>query len=277
MINDYRLKIKDLRLSTLVSVLILGLTITYHLFPIPSFAHFVKSEHGIGAVLHVDPGDDPVAGEQSNIILEFKDTNSKFNLSNCDCKIAVFEGDKEIINQDLGAVAADQSLSSVTPVTFPEKDIYKLKVSGNSKDGSYGAFELQWDIRVAKAREQEVVSEEKQSNWWLAHLIHLIGGFVVVGFLIFALIAQNRKKVAVIILALLILGHSVPIKAIHAAHNGPVDSGAYVCCLPTAAILPGLPEIEAEVVFYITQVEAPILNFKFEISNSLTIRPPPLS
>lgn len=265
-----------MRKITILFALILYTAYSILHTPVAS-AHFVKSDGGIGAVLHVDPGDDPVAGEQSNIILEFKDTGNKFNLSNCDCKIILSSSEKEILNQDLEAVAADQSLSSVTPVIFPDKNIYKLKVTGNSTDNSYQPFELNYDIRVEKEGTPASSQVKEESNWWMDHIIHLVGGGIIILLLIVALFAQNKKRVAVIILVLLILGHSVPIKAIHASHDGPVNSSEFACCLPVTADITEFPEIEIPVFKNENFTKPLILNSKFQIPNTLTIRPPPFN
>jgi len=157
-------------------------------------AHFVKSDGGIGAVLHVDPGDDPVAGKEANIILEFKDISNKFNLNNCSCKIILTTvGGKEILNEDLKPIAKDQELSSVTPVTFPAKDIYKLKITGNSSNSSHPAFELNYDIRVEK-EDFEQTSDTRPENWLSKYSIYLSSGLLILILLIFALVKQNYKK-----------------------------------------------------------------------------------
>ncbi len=172
-------------------ILLVLLLLTGYLSQVVSAsAHFVKSDSGIGAVLHVDPGDDPVAGQQSNIILEFKDTNNEFNLDNCVCKIIVSRGQEEIINQDLGPVAPDQQLSSVTSIVFPAKDIYILKIKGSSENNSYPDFELNYDIRVANDSLQSTPDTDEK-DWLSGHIIHLVGGLLILAFLVFALIKHN--------------------------------------------------------------------------------------
>jgi hypothetical protein len=179
-------------MKKVTALLLILFSVTCHLSPPTSLAHFVKSDAGIGAILHVDPGDDPVAGERSNIILEFKDTNNIFNLDNCVCKINVSRGNEEILSQNIGPVAPHQQLSSVTPITFPAKDIYILKITGSSKDNSYEDFELNYDIRVAKDDLQSTSGVENK-NWLSGHIIHF-AGFLILAFLVFALVKHSFAR-----------------------------------------------------------------------------------
>lgn len=173
-------------------ILLLALKSYFLILAPPAQSHFVKSDSGIGAVLHVDPGDDPIAGEPSKIIFEFKDIENRFDLSNCDCKIVVTGEGKEILSQSLKPVALDQKLSSVTPIIFPEKNIYKLKVTGKSYQTDFTDFELNYDVRVAKDSQESIISQDKP--WWSEHIIYLTSGFLVLAFLVFALIKQSMNK-----------------------------------------------------------------------------------
>jgi len=254
---------------------VIFLAISYQLSAVsPVLAHFVKSDSGIGAVLHVDPGDDPIAGEPGNIILEFKDTQNKFDLSKCDCRLVVSKQNVEVFSEVLKPVAETQKLSSVTAITFPEKNIYKLVITGSSSIGEFPGFELTYDVRVARevatpsSHNSEVVVHEEPS-------IHPAAFALIAVFLIGALLAFRKRKIAVIILVLMLVAHSVPMKAIHASHNTSVDSGAFACCLPVAAVIPLLPtEFEA-----ITTPEPEMITSDLRLSTdsyiNLFTRPPP--
>ena len=58
-------------------------------------AHILKTDGSIGAVLHIDPDDDPIARQSSYFFFEFKDKQNIFKLENCDCKITIFEQGKQ--------------------------------------------------------------------------------------------------------------------------------------------------------------------------------------
>src|SRR5689334_16513316 len=64
-------------------------------------AHILKYDGSIGAVLHVNPDDDPIAGETTGFFFEFKDKKNKFLPENCDCLVRVTKEGSEIYSQDL--------------------------------------------------------------------------------------------------------------------------------------------------------------------------------
>jgi hypothetical protein len=170
--------------------LLLMLAISYQLLAVsPVMAHFVKSDSGIGAVLHVDPGDDPAAGEESSVILEFKDINNKFNLANCDCTLGIYKEGQEVFSERLTPIAPDQTLSSVNSFVFPEKNIYEIKVSGKSKDNLYPEFLLEYDMRVAR----EIKIEDANNKNVIPFSLILIGGAIIIAlFTIGTVIVKNR-------------------------------------------------------------------------------------
>lgn len=158
------------------------------------FAHLLKSDNKVGAVIHIDPGDNIIAGQESIIFLELKDKDNLFNLFRCECRLSVFRDNEEIFNQNLKPVSENDLLSSVTYFTFPEKGSYYLKINGVPKsDYKFEAFELNYEVFIT--REKPKVNIQKKSNsWFSTHLVHLTGGFFIIGFFIFALIKQSVEK-----------------------------------------------------------------------------------
>ena len=95
----------------------------------------------------------------------------------------------------LTPVSESEKLSSLTPYTFPEKNIYNLKITGSPKGNArFSNFEINYDVRVS--READVSNSATEKSPWLSeHLVHLVGGGVIVIFFIVALIIQNKRKV----------------------------------------------------------------------------------
>lgn len=128
-----------------------------------AWAHILKTNGSIGAVLHIDPDDDPIAGQVSTFFLDFKDTTGKFQLEKCSCEFSIFRSGQKI---------ATQPLSQNNTFIFPQKDIYQVQVSGVPlQAGQFQPFKLNYDIRVERA----VVSPQPTSTFLTAHAIHLIG------------------------------------------------------------------------------------------------------
>lgn len=163
-------------------------------------AHTLKTSGSVGAVMHVSPEDDPIAGEQSDFFFEFKDKNNKFKPENCDCTFAILQSEKEIYTQPLFANSTDPSLTNASvSFTFPQRDVYKIKIDGKPKSADFEAFTLEYDIRVSRVSEslqgqQGDTQTQPQENWFLSHIPHLIGGIVAFVVLGFVLVQANRKN-----------------------------------------------------------------------------------
>ncbi len=131
--------------------------------PAQVLAHTLESSGSIGAVMHVTPDDDPIAGEVSGFYFEFKDKNNKFQPENCVCTVSIKKGDDEIFSTDLFGANSDPSLSNASfNFTFPEKNIYKIVIKGESKtSGEFQNFELSYDLRVERVSEKVSATTQK--------------------------------------------------------------------------------------------------------------------
>jgi hypothetical protein len=180
---------------SIILLILVFLTITFR----NVYAHILKTDGSIGAVMHVTPEDDPIAGERSDFYFEFKDRNNKFKPENCDCIISILRSGKEIFSQPLFASNTDPSLSNASlSFTFPQKDVYKIKVAGKPKSpGAFIAFTLEYDLRVARVTEgldsngQAPAAEPEQKNWFLPYLPFLLGGFIAIAFLIWVVLKKR--------------------------------------------------------------------------------------
>lgn len=155
----------------------------------PAYAHVLKTDGSIGAVLHVDPEDNPIAKQPSNFYFAIKDTTGKFDPANCICSVTITANDKQILLADLGTTQkSGDSYSSFLTFTFPEKDVYEVKVSGRPTDNSFLPFSLVYDVRVEKEAERVTPLPTKQFPYYFVSLL-VVGG-IFFGFLF----ARYKRK-----------------------------------------------------------------------------------
>ncbi len=168
----------------------------------PVWAHVLKTDNSIGAVIHVSPEDDPIAREITDFFFEFKDKNKQFKPENCDCKGTILRSGKEIYSAPLFQNSSNPNLENASfSFTFPERDIYKVQVSGKPTiSGEFESFVLEWDIRVeretATAHTQNTTKPKQNEliNWIFRHIPHLAGVFLILLFAIFYVIKQKAGK-----------------------------------------------------------------------------------
>lgn len=116
------------------------------LSPVVASAHVLQSDGSIGAVLHINPDDNPQAAVVTQYILAFNDSTGKFSLPACDCQATVIENGKTINGSPLGITSAEQSNDTFT---FPRPDVYILQVTGKPKTpGGFQPFKLDYTVRV---------------------------------------------------------------------------------------------------------------------------------
>lgn len=167
------------------------------LFVRPVSAHFLEHDGTIGAVLHIDPDDDPIVQESTNFFFEIKDTTNRFKPRDCDCQVSILEKGKSIFSQALFNNNPNPSLENAGfNYTFLQKDVYLVQLTG--KPYSYSAnsfqpFTLSWSIRVA--RENSNQRSNAALTFISGHIIHIIGAFGIgILFVVLLIIQHNRKS-----------------------------------------------------------------------------------
>lgn len=168
------------------------------LIPASAYAHQLKTDHAIGAVMHINPDDDPIAGKESSFFFEFKDTQNKFTPAECFCTFSVLHDGNTIVTHELFPSGSSlQSSNAGTVYTFPEKGVYVVRVAGTPRtSGAFQAFQLDYPIRVARSvNTSDNQQPDLLNNWWIRHIPHILILLVIIAFLIKAGL-QERKAPA---------------------------------------------------------------------------------
>lgn len=165
------------------------LPFAFSLFTLPAFAHVLQNNGSIGAVLHIDPADDPVAKEQSTLFFSFKEKANAFKLSECECIFTASAEKKVLYTQPLTQTDSNSESDAVVSYIFPEKNVYILTVSGKPlvKD-TFKPFSLSYTIRV----EQEGQQTTKQNTSSMPFIPIAIFGVAILT--IFVMIKRRKQK-----------------------------------------------------------------------------------
>lgn len=158
------------------------------MFPAKTFAHVLQANRDVGVIMHIAPDDDPVAGKESEIFLEFKDPNGKFDPKNCDCSILITTNDSNLYYKKIfGDQNTKQTL--LLPFTFPEKGIYNIEITGKpKKKDAFGPFNISFDVRVSRD-----ILENTNYNSYLLYLplvVSVLFGMII----LFFFIKKHNKK-----------------------------------------------------------------------------------
>lgn len=148
-----------------LAVVLVILSSWYVWQPIPVAAHYLMTDGTMGVLIHLDPDDDPIAGESATFYLDFKDKSSQFLLEDCNCTVTITKGDTSVLQTTM---EGQKGLSYLQKYTFPAKGVYQLQITGKPKKANtFKAFKVTYDIRVSRqsaALATETTNATTQNN-----------------------------------------------------------------------------------------------------------------
>ncbi len=135
-----------------LSSLVISITNLY-----PVAAHQVEVAADVGATLHIEPNDNPSAGEPTQTWFALTRRGGKvIPLSQCNCQLAVYAkpyaaGEPPLLEPQLEPVAAERYKGIPgAEVVFPKPGIYELQLNGKPVSGArFKPFKLKFEVTVA--------------------------------------------------------------------------------------------------------------------------------
>ncbi|BAZ87819.1 hypothetical protein [Dolichospermum compactum] len=161
-------------------------------------AHTVKISEDVGGTVHLEPNDNPRAGEVTQTWFALTRKGGKvIPLKDCNCRLAIYAephvaGEPALIEPRLKSIQAEQYEGIPgAEVTFPKPGAYQLQLSGKPvTEGSFKPFELKFFVTVATGKAIDISQPGQNENQqgttigliqpliWLGILL-LSGGIVV--------------------------------------------------------------------------------------------------
>jgi hypothetical protein len=120
-------------------------------------AHNVKTTADVGGTIHIQPNDNPRAGERSQVWVALTRKGGKvIPLKECNCQLAVYAephspGEPALLEPSLQAISAERYKGIPgSEITFPKPGAYLLQLSGKPASGaSFQPFKLKFEVTVA--------------------------------------------------------------------------------------------------------------------------------
>lgn len=144
-----------LRLNkSLATILFFGLAIT------PVYAHTVKVAEDVGGTLHIEPNDNPKAGESSETWVALtRRGGTIIPLKDCNCKIEVYskprtKASAPLLKPALKPISTSQYQGIPgADIVFPKPGNYEIQLSGTPKaNANFKPFKLTFPVTVAAGR-----------------------------------------------------------------------------------------------------------------------------
>jgi hypothetical protein len=139
------------------------LSTPYSLLPIlPASAHKVTIAEDVGATLHIEPNDNPRAGEPAQAWFALTRKGGKaLPLAECNCQLSVFSEPRKpeesaLLQPSLKSVVAEkyQGIPGAD-ITFPKPGAYQLQLVGKPIKGEgFKPFQFKFEVTVAAGTSQ---------------------------------------------------------------------------------------------------------------------------
>ncbi len=185
-----------------LSILVIILTSVF-----PASAHNVKIAADVGGTLHIQPNDNPRAGERSQVWIALTRKGGKvIPLKECNCQLAVYaepHSAKEpaLLEPPLQAISAERYQGMPgSEITFPKPGAYLLQLSGKPASGeSFKPFQLKFEVTVAAGSTSATTTEnapnvnddvEDRKSWFIPIAIALSA--LAAGGIIFVVLQRRR-------------------------------------------------------------------------------------
>ncbi|MDM3845387.1 MAG: hypothetical protein PT118_21715 [Aphanizomenon gracile PMC644.10] len=159
-------------------------------------AHTVKISADVGGTIHLEPNDNPRAGEVTQTWFALTRKGGKvIPLKDCNCRLAIYAephvaGEPALIEPRLKSIQAERYEGIPgAEITFPKPGAYQLQLSGKPvTEGSFKPFELKFFVTVATGKavdisqlEQNVNENQQGTTIGLAQPLIGLGALLVLG------------------------------------------------------------------------------------------------
>lgn len=140
--------------KTFATILFFGLAIS------PVYAHSVKVAEDVGGTLHIEPNDNPKAGESSETWVALTRKGGKLiPLKDCNCKIEVYNKPRlkestPLLKPALRPISTSQYQGIPgTDIIFPKPGNYEIQINGTPKtNANFKPFKLTFPVTVAAGK-----------------------------------------------------------------------------------------------------------------------------
>lgn len=155
------------------------------ILPFIASAHETKRAGSLDILLHMEPLDNPAAGEDAYLYFSVSDLREQFNFRDCDCRVTVKDSKgKELLNRALTLEdeAPDWGVNvSRVGFVFPHIGIYKVAIAGAPKTNTFDAFALEYDKRIERQNESDSLEKNgpaEETVWYKNY--YVIGGAILI-------------------------------------------------------------------------------------------------
>ncbi len=165
--------------------------------PFSATAHVTKADGPMKVMVHMDPDDEPIAGQATALHLLFKHSDGLFELENCTCTAQIVpykdladvaeNADKVVLEPSMRESSGSRVYSFTH--TFPTKGMYAIIVEGTPKDSTFEPFRIVFDKRVERSSSMLT----SPSTFSVGHVM-MTAGFALLTFLVWVTVRRRLQR-----------------------------------------------------------------------------------
>ena len=115
----------------------------------PASAHVLQSNHGVSAILHLKPDDNPVAGKPIPVNFLFSNDAGGFSLNNYGVQLSLLQDGNVRVSTPVKPLFFGSATEGETIATFPTVGVYTVLATGKPTTAGQPEFTLNFTVRVA--------------------------------------------------------------------------------------------------------------------------------
>lgn len=127
-------------------------------------AHEVQFTDDVGATLHIEPNDIPLANAPTEVWFALTQAGGTIiPLDDCDCRLTLQDAQDEVLATPTLTPVSAEGYRDIpgAVVRFPEVGAYELVLVGEPSSGeAFSPFELRFEVTVARAAQTDTASTE---------------------------------------------------------------------------------------------------------------------
>lgn len=156
------------------------------MYPEPALAHVLirDSRANIGAVLHINPDDDPIAGQTSQLYFDLQDKNSQVRLPYDGYELTVTDDKNKPTKVSLSSAGS----SLIAGYDFPVQGLYTLRLRSKPAYDQFLKVSLDYSLRVSRGASD---GSQTAPQHPLADTISVVTG---VSFVVLAMLGFNYRR-----------------------------------------------------------------------------------
>jgi hypothetical protein len=157
-------------------------------------AHVLKEDNGYSAVLHIDPDDEPLAGQPTRLNFLMDSQNGGFSQNSYHIGLVIMANGKVLQRSTVEPAEFGDAGDGIATFTFPSLNVYTLTLNGVLASNNSQQFHMVYLVRVAGSvgADGNVTASQAASNG--AQVVILsAGSLAILGLISFAVINQGKR------------------------------------------------------------------------------------